>query len=576
MLVLSLLAVTMYASHVAKKLYVQSTEESLLARARLIEREFAKGGVISAGAANDSLAADLGRAAGVRVTIVMASGAVIADTDEDPRRMENHADRPEIARALAGGIGSSIRYSDTKKSSMMYVAVPLKMNGEIVGAIRTSVPLSRVETGLRAMYVRVFVAGVLVILLAALVSFASARRITRPLSELRDGVERFAREGLGYRIPVSNLEEIGNLAEAMNEMAARLDDRLRAGVRELNEQEAVFSSMVEGIIVVDETEKVTKINRSGARLLVAEPGAVIGRSMQEVVRSPRLQEFIGRALAATEPVEGTISLRNEKGERSLQARGTLLHDAEGNKTGAVIVLNDVTGLQRLEGIRRDFVANVSHELKTPITSIKGFIETLRDGAIRKPADAEKFLEITAKQADRMNSIIEDLLLLSRVEQDASEAKIVLESAPVRGAILEAIQVCEPKAHAKDIRIAVDCPGDVAARMNAALLEQAIINLVDNAIKYSDPGSLVNVDVERTTGEVIIRVRDQGCGIEPEHLSRIFERFYRIDKARSRKLGGTGLGLSIVKHIIQAHDGTVEVESKPGAGSTFTIRLPRGV
>ncbi|MDD4858538.1 MAG: histidine kinase dimerization/phospho-acceptor domain-containing protein, partial [Candidatus Krumholzibacteria bacterium] len=431
MLVLSLTAATLYASHVAKKLYVQSAEESLLARARLIEREVAKCGAISAGAANDSLAAGLGKAAGARVTIVMASGAVVADTDEDPRRMENHADRPEIARALAGVTGTSIRYSDTKKCSMMYVAVPLKTNGALIGAVRASVPLSRVETGLRAMYVRIFVAGVLVTLLAALISLAIVRRISRPLSELRDGVGRFASEGLGYRLRVSNLEEIGSLAEAMNEMAAQLDDRIRAGIRELNEQEAVFSSMIEGIIVVDEAERVTKINRSGARLLGAEPGSIVGRTMQEVVRSPRLQEFIGKALAATEPIEGAISLRNEKGERSLRASGTLLRDAEGNKIGAVIVLNDVTGLQRLEGIRRDFVANVSHELKTPITSIKGFVETLRDGAIRRSADAEKFLEIVAKQADRMDSIIEDLLLLSRVEQDARDAKIVLESAPVR-------------------------------------------------------------------------------------------------------------------------------------------------
>ena len=211
-------------------------------------------------------------------------------------------------------------------------------------------------------------------------------------------------------------------------------------------------------------------------------------------------------------------LRGEQGDRFLQAHGALLLDDEGKTIGAVIVLNDVTRLQRLEGVRRDFVANVSHELKTPITSIKGFVETLRDGAIRRPADAEKFLEIVAKQADRMNSIIEDLLLLSRVEQDAREAKVALESAPVKGVILEAVQVCEPKAHAKDIRISVNCPDGLTARINAALLEQAIINLVDNAIKYSEPGCPVSVDAEELSSEVVIRVADKGCGIEPEHLS----------------------------------------------------------
>jgi two-component system phosphate regulon sensor histidine kinase PhoR len=573
-LVLSLCAATMYASHVAQKLYMRSVEEGLLARARLAEREFEKDASMRDESAVDSLCKDMGRAAGARITVVLASGRVIADTDQDPRGMENHADRPEIRRALTGAAGTAIRFSDTEKRNMMYVAVPWKIDGGAFGAVRVSVPLTVVEKSLRGLYLRVLAGGLAVTLLAALVSLAIARRIGRPLNDLRNGVKRFAREGLSYRLPVSQVEEIGSLAEVMNEMAERLDARIRTEVRQLNEQEAVFSSMVEGIIVVDAAERVTKINRAASRLLGVEPDAALGRSIQEVVRSPYLQECVTKTLAATEPVEGDVVLRSDGGDRFLQAHGTLLRDAGGNRIGAVIVLNDVTRLQRLESVRRDFVANVSHELKTPITSIKGFIETLRDGAIRKPGDAEKFLEIVAKQADRMNSIIEDLLLLSRVERDAREEKVALEGAPIKGVILEAVQVCEQKAHAKDIRISVNCPEGIAARINAALLEQAVINLVDNAIKYSEPGCPVNVDAEALKNEVVIRVADKGCGIEPEHLSRIFERFYRVDKARSRKLGGTGLGLSIVKHIVQAHGGTITVESTPGAGSTFSIHLPK--
>jgi two-component system phosphate regulon sensor histidine kinase PhoR len=573
-LALSLLAATMYASHVAHRLYVRSAEEGLLAQARLAEREFERNTSILDESAVDSLCKDMGRAARARITVVLVSGLVIADTDQDPRGMENHADRPEIRQALMGSVGTAIRYSDTEKREMMYVAVPWKMDGVTAGVVRVSVPLTGVKESLRGMYVRVLIGGLAVTFLAVLVSLVIARRIGRPLGDLRDGVKRFAEEGLSYRLPVSQFEEIGSLAEVMNEMAERLDTQMRTGVRQLNEQEAIFSSMVEGIVVVDAEERVTKINRSAARLLEVEPDAALGKNIQEVVRSPYLQEFVVKALAATEPVEGDVVLRGEGGERFLQAHGTLLRDGEGNRIGAVIVLNDVTRLHRLEGIRRDFVANVSHELKTPITSIKGFIETLRDGAIRKPGDAEKFLEIVAKQADRMNSIIEDLLLLSRVERDAREEKAALESTQIRGVILEAVQVCEPKAHAKDIRISVHVPEDVVARINAALLEQAVINLVDNAIKYSEPGCPVGVSAEALSSEVVIRVADKGCGIEPEHLPRIFERFYRIDKARSRKLGGTGLGLSIVKHIVQAHGGTITVESTPGAGSTFSIHLPK--
>jgi two-component system phosphate regulon sensor histidine kinase PhoR len=574
MLVLSLAAATWYASQVSQRLYLRSTEESLLAQARLVEFDFAHAATDESGVETDSLCKALGEAAKTRFTYILPSGKVIGDSNADPRSMENHADRPEIGRAFAGETGTSIRFSDTEKMRRMYVAVPLKRDGAVVGVIRASVPLSVVDEGLRAMRIRMLAGLVVVALIAGAVSFQMARRIGRPLRDLRDGLERFEREGLGYRIPVSHLEEIGSIASLMNDLAERLDERIRAEVRQLNEQEAVFSSMVEGLIVVDPGERITRINRSAARFLDVEPEAALGKSIQEIVRSPYLQEFVTRALSTAEPVEGDVLIRVEQGERFLQAHGALLLDDKGKRIGAVIVLNDVTRLQRLEGVRRDFVANVSHELKTPITAIKGFVETLRDGAVRRPAEAEKFLEIVAKQADRMNSIIEDLLLLSRVEQDTREAKVALESVPLKGVILEAVQVCEPKAHAKDIRITVDCPDGLAARINAALLEQAIVNLIDNAIKYSEPGQPVSVEAAADDGGVTISVRDKGAGIEPEHLPRIFERFYRVDKARSRTLGGTGLGLAIVKHIVQAHGGTVTVESAPGAGTTFALHVPK--
>jgi two-component system phosphate regulon sensor histidine kinase PhoR len=576
-LVVSLAAATWYASHVAERLYLRSTEESLFARARLAELQLEArapiGGAAEAAAA-DSLCKALGAAAKTRFTVVLPTGKVVGDSNADPRGMANHIDRPEIGRALAGEAASSVRFSDTEKTRIMYVAVPVKIEGRVACAIRASVPLNVVDESLRGMRVRIFAGLAAVVLIAGAVSYGIARRIGRPLRDLREGVERFEREGLGYRIPVSRFEEVGSIASLMNELAERLDERIHAEGRQLSEQEAVFSSMVEGIVVVDPAERVTRINRSAARFLGIEPEAALGKSIQEVVRSPHLQEFVARSLSASEPIEGDIVLRAGQGELYLQAHGASLIDDEDAKIGAVIVLNDVTRLQRLEGVRRDFVANVSHELRTPITSIKGFVETLRDGALRHPAEAEKFLEIVAKQADRMNSIIEDLLLLSRVEQDTREAKVALEWTALKGVILEAVQVCEPKARAKDIRISVDCPDGLGARINAALLEQAIINLIDNAIKFSESGRPIGIVVEKLDGGVTISVRDQGAGIEPEHLPRIFERFYRVDKARSRKLGGTGLGLAIVKHIVQAHGGTIAVESAPGAGTTFSIKLPK--
>jgi two-component system phosphate regulon sensor histidine kinase PhoR len=259
----------------------------------------------------------------------------------------------------------------------------------------------------------------------------------------------------------------------------------------------------------------------------------------------------------------------------LQAHGTALQNPDGVQVGAVVAINDVTQIRKLENLRRDFVANVSHELKTPITAIKGFVETLQDGAVNDPEDAQKFLAIVARHVDRLNAIIEDLLSLSRIEQQSKEKeKIQLENVPLRPVIDAAKEVCETKARAKNVSFFVMCPNTVQAQINAPLMEQALVNLIDNAIKYSDEGSSVQIEAEDTEAAIILSVHDRGCGIEEEHLPRIFERFYRIDKARSRKLGGTGLGLAIVKHIAQAHGGKVMVRSKLEEGSSFSIILPK--
>ena len=258
----------------------------------------------------------------------------------------------------------------------------------------------------------------------------------------------------------------------------------------------------------------------------------------------------------------------------MRLRGTALRDVDGRGIGAVIVLNDVTRYRHLENLRRDFVANVSHELKTPIASIKGFVETLLDGALNQPEDAQRFLKIIASHAERLNNIIEDLLSLSKIEQSEEAANLPLVEVPLRPVLEAALHGCETQAAARKISLELHC-GDVLAMIDPPLLEQAVINLVDNAIKYSEIGGKVEVLVQCNgrEREISIAVRDLGCGIAAEHLPRLFERFYRVDRARSRKLGGTGLGLAIVKHIVQAHGGRVMVNSTPGAGSVFTIHLP---
>ncbi|MBW1782526.1 MAG: ATP-binding protein [Deltaproteobacteria bacterium] len=294
--------------------------------------------------------------------------------------------------------------------------------------------------------------------------------------------------------------------------------------------------------------------------------------IHEMVRNTALYDFVTASLSDSGPPEKDRVL-SWGDERFFNAQSTALRDASQNRIGALIVLNDFTRIRKLENIRKEFVANVSHEIKTPITAIKGSVETLRDGAIRRTEDADRFLGIIEKHVNRLEVIIEDLLSLSRIEQESDGQGIELIERNVAEVLQNAVHLCGVLAAAKKIHIELSCEKNIALKMDASLLEKAVVNLLNNALTYSPEGSVIHVDVSQKQDEIRIAVRDQGCGIAKEHLARVFERFYRVDKARSRQLGGTGLGLAIVKHIVEAHAGGVSVESTPGKGSTFTIHLP---
>lgn len=398
------------------------------------------------------------------------------------------------------------------------------------------------------------------------------RGLVKPLHEIQAGIVPLARGDLSARLTPPDVEEFRPLASQLNEMVAALDERLRGMTRQSNEQRAVMASMSEGVIAVDLQQRVISLNRAASELLHFAQASAAGRPLQEVIRNADLRRFVAQALASDEPISGDIKMLGDN-ERVLQAHGTALRDAQGQTLGAVIVINDVTDYRRLENIRRDFVANVSHELKTPVTSIKGFIETLLDGALDNRDDSERFCRIIAKQTDRLHSIIDDLLSLSRIEQSEGGVDIPLESTGVREVLESAVHDCQRRADERQIEITIECDDQLRAAINAPLLIQAVLNLLDNAIKYSEERGRIEVSARSSGRQAVIAVRDQGCGIPAEHLPRIFERFYRVDRARSRTLGGTGLGLSIVKHIVNVHHGRVTVESSPGKGSTFSIHLP---
>ncbi len=568
----AVLAITLHATRALKHFYVAQVKVGLDSRAHLVCDELTR--LVQTGQDQQvqQLCQRLGAEAATRITVIRANGKVIGDSEENPAGMDNHADRPEVMRALGGERGDSIRFSHTLQQEMAYVAIPMTGPEGVLGTVRVAVPLTQVQQELTAIYWRIALGSVIVALLTAGVAMLVARHISRPLERVKQGAERFAAGELTYRLSGSSTQEIHALAETMNQMAAELHQRIQTAERQRNELKAILASMVEGVLAVDTQKRVLSINRSAAELLSIEGPQCIGQSLEEAVRSPQLQGLVTDVLTMQQSMADEFALYTDT-ERFLHVQGAVLRDAEETLIGALVVLYDVTQLKRLENVRRDFVANVSHELKTPITSIKGYVETLLDGAMHHPEDAERFLRIVANQSDRLNSIIDDLLALSRVEQKAERAEIPLDRGAIRPVLQAAIEVSANKAKKCGVQIELQCDAALAARINAPLLEQAVTNLIDNACKHSPPGSTVWVEGQQRDDEVVISVRDRGCGIEAHHLPRLFERFYRVDKSRSRKLGGTGLGLAIVKHISQAHHGHVRVESAPDQGSTFWISLP---
>ncbi|WP_432798907.1 HAMP domain-containing sensor histidine kinase [Poriferisphaera sp. WC338] len=401
--------------------------------------------------------------------------------------------------------------------------------------------------------------------------------ISRSLRDLRQSAGRFAQGDLTQHVAVKGPLQIAELAEAMNTMARQLEDRLSTVVNQRNELGAVLTSMVEGVLAIDMDEHILSMNNAAATMLKVEPTQAIGRAIQEVVRNTALQTFVQRTFRESGPIETEITLRapdDPARDRQLQAQSAILRDAEGNRTGVVLVLHDVTRLRRLESVRQEFVANVSHEIKTPVSAIKAAVETVLDDRELVSEDGTRFLKIILRQADRLAAIVEDLLSIARIEQE--EGHIMAELLPThfQSVLTIAAESCAGLAKERASEVQLICSPDLECLANPQLLEQAMVNLIANAIKYSEDQSLVQVIAEVSDDkEVILSVVDHGRGIEPEHLPRVFERFYRTDKARSRELGGTGLGLSIVKHVAEAHGGRVSVDSVQGEGSTFRIHIP---
>ncbi len=572
-LFVSLAAVSWLSFNFYNRFYLEHTSAELESKARILSHQVLP--LLSPVNPNavDNLCKAIGKSSDTRITIILPNGKVIGDTNEDPSNMDSHSTREEILSAKINGKGKSVRYSKTLEKKMMYVAIPLNYNnGGVAGILRTAMSVTSLDEGIREVRSRLALAAMLIAFVLAGISWLAARRISRPIREITNQAQRFARGDLSEKPGVYEIEEMADLAEAMEVMAGELNNRIITIAGQRNELETVLSSMLEGVIAIDKEEKIIKINSSAAQMLNINQEKCGGKSIQEVMRNVAFQKFIERVSSDNAVSEEDIVVYNNE-ERILNVHSSPISDSKNKKIGTLIVIGDVTQLRRLENMRRDFVANVSHEIKTPLTAIKGFVETLYHDFDHDPGKSMRFLSIILKHVDRLNALVDDLLSLSRIE-DQGEGKIRMVEDDLMEVVQTAIHVCRAKADEKNIAINIAPHAPAFMLMDKTLLEQAVVNILDNAIKYSEAESAIDIEVKKTDGkQIMIRVTDYGIGIPREHLPRLFERFYRVDKARSRKMGGTGLGLSIVKHIAGAHGGTVEARSSPGKGATFTLRLP---
>ena len=568
----SLTLVTWFSLHTIRTLYLEETADRLTTSAALISSEV---NALAAGEDWDgvqTLVSDLSKKTHTRFTVVLPNGKVVADSNETPSLMGPHLDRPEIRSAIQNGQGLATRYSATLQETMMYAAIVAKDRAETEPVIRAAMSLAFIDQNVSLIVRRVLFVGILIAIVAVLVSLWLARRISRPVETMTQAARRFAQGDFQDRIPAPQNPELAELSSAMNTMAAELNLRLQTIDIQAREKEAIFKSMDEGVLAIDTAGRLISVNRAAAKMLNIDPNSAEKRRILELIRSTPLQEFIDRSLKNRDTVSGEILLTH-RADLHVQVRGTALEGENGKSMGVLIVLHDITHVRRLEHMRKEFVANVSHELKTPVTSIQGFAETLLDENPPDPETSDRFLRIIRRQAKRLSQIIEDLLSLSRIERHEDEP-LPWEPGLVPGLMLGAIEICQSSADEKSITITPHLDVPSGMEMNVALIEQALVNLIDNAIKYGPEDSQIKVSACLDHSDLVLAVEDNGPGIPEAHLSRLFERFYRVDKGRSREVGGTGLGLAIVKHIALSHGGSVHVKSTLGTGTIFRLVIPQ--
>jgi two-component system phosphate regulon sensor histidine kinase PhoR len=551
---------------------LRDAERTLRTRALLLRE-------IAAPAFGESLAPELrekmralGRLTATRFTVLDRQGNLLTDSEEGSAQPARDEAAPEVEAAYRGGEGLATRYSAVLNTRVMYLALPVFSRGEPVGCVRASFSLEMVDRRLYSLRRDLALGAVFTAAVALALGLFFARRVTRPLISMTEQATSMARGDYEQRVEARSRDEIGVLARALNGMAGRLHAQVETIHSECNKLLTILGGMAEGVIAVDREERVFHINEAAGSILESEAGASEGRRLWEISRLQAINDILRAVLRDGEEKTGEAVLRSRPRPQVIAIRASPLRNGSGEIAGAVIILHDVTKLRQLEAIRQDFVANVSHELKTPVTAIRAVAETLHEDDGMDPETRKRFLSRILSQTARLSTLVTDLLTLARVEAEGE----VLERRPLdlRTHVREAARRAQGAAAEKGLILELDLPSEAVIVLGEdEALREIIDNLADNAVKYTPEGGRITLRAALQAGMALLEVRDTGPGIEKQHQERIFERFYRVDKARSRELGGTGLGLSIVKHCAAALGGQVSVESEPGKGSAFRVKLP---
>jgi len=559
---LSFLVLDYFIKDEIKKVMTTRIEGELLTSAELISLNTAR-------EQSDQLR-QIANISGSRVTLVDAQGIVFADSEKEIAGMENHLNRPEIQEARLKGSGKSVRFSKTLGVDMLYVAVPIKKGAQVTGYFRLSRPLHDVQSMIEKVYQSIFLTIIIVSIVSLIIALFMSYKLALPISAVERFTERLRRGETQGSIILNTSDETKKLADNINYLVDELQNKIRVANEEKSKLMTALTSINEGVLILNTDEKIEFVSSSLANILAEQYGDVGGKTLMEAFRNVELQKVFQKFKQSHDTVSSEITLGNID-PVIMSVSISKVHGYPGEEKG-MVVFHDVTRLKKLERIRTDFVANVTHEIRTPLTAVIGYLETLQAGALDNTEDARRFIDIMLKQAQRLNRLVEDLMTISKIE--LGEINFHFEDVILQDVIGSVLPLMEAKAAVKKIRIVNQVQAQMPqVRADRDRLSQVFVNVLDNAVKFTPEGGRVTIDAKEKAGGMVVSITDTGMGIPREEIQRLGERFYRVDKTRSRELGGTGLGLSIVKHLMLAHSGKMEIESQLGHGTKVSLFFP---